>query len=192
MFEVDIDVAGFGQDEKALYKCAYLSGSVRSGAAEPKAGVCGGGVDLGRSKVVAFSNAERGVVGAENGINLLTEPGFVAELEGDGRGASDAESRSFEEGGEACPIGPEVRWKLEEDEAELAGLADGLKNREEEGDVIGAVGEPLDVGDTLRRLEAEAEERLAERKPVFDHLGGGQSAKSIVDLDRAELRGVIL
>ncbi len=55
-----------------------------------------------------------------------------------------------EEGAEAIGGGREVRWELEEKQAEFAGLPDGLKCGYELGDICFAVLEALEVGDALR------------------------------------------
>ena len=98
---------------------------VASVAAEAEAGVGGGGVDLGGGEVVAFGDAESGVVLAEDGVDVFGEAGLVAELEGDG--GVGREGGSGEEVGEAGGVGFEVGRELEEEQAELAGFADGVE-----------------------------------------------------------------
>jgi hypothetical protein len=192
MFEVDINVVVCGESKKTLGKGVYLLGRVGSRAAQTETGMRGCGMDLGSSQLVAFCDAESSIVGAENGVDLLSEPRRVAELEGDRRCSRSTESRRFEEGRQPGGVGLEVRGKLEEDEAEFAGLAHRLEDRDQVGDVVVTVGKAFDVGDALRRLEAEAKERLGGRQPVFEHLRGGQRSEGVVDLDGTELRGVEL
>ena len=55
------------------------------------------GVDLGRGEVVALGDAERGVVLAQDGVDLFGEPGLVAELEGDGGACRVSKRESSEE-----------------------------------------------------------------------------------------------
>ena len=152
----------------------------------------GGGVDFGGGEVVAFGDADGGVVLAEDGVDRFGEPGIVAELEGDGGCSRCPERGCGEEGGEALGVGLEVGWELEEEEAELAGLADGLQRGEELGYVVGAGGEAFEVRDALRRLEAEAEVRGRGGEPGFEHRRRGQCAEGVVDFDRGELGGVEL
>ncbi len=54
-------------------------------------------------------------------------------------------------------VGGEVGRELEEEQAELAGLAEGLERVDELGEVGVAVLEAFEVGDALRGFEAEAE-----------------------------------
>ena len=46
--------------------------------------------------------------------------------------------------------------------------------------------------DALRRFEAEAEVRRGRGQPAFEHLGGRKRAEGVVDLNRVELRRVVL
>jgi len=192
MLEVDIDVAVRREGEEMLDKGGYLFGRVGSSATQTEIGMRGRGMHLGSSQVVAFCDAESSVVGAENGVDLLSEPRSVAELEGDRRCAGSAESRGLEESRQPGGVGLEVRRKLEEDETEFTGLAHRLEDGDQVGDVVLAIGQPFDVRDALRGLEAEAKERLGGRQPVFEHLRGGQRPKGVVDFYGAELRGVEL
>ncbi len=91
MFEVDVDVALLSQGSEALGEGLDLCGGVAAGAAEAEAGVRGGGVDLGGGEVVGFSYAEGGVVQTEDVVGFFGEPGWVAELEGDGQSLAGLE-----------------------------------------------------------------------------------------------------
>ena len=126
VFEVGVDIAVAGEGGEAGGEGCELGCGVAAIAAEAEAGVGGGGVDLGAGEIVAFGDAEGGVVVSEEGVGGFGEPGLVAELEGDGRGLR-GEGGGTEEFGEAVGVGLEVGRKLEEEEAELAGLADGLE-----------------------------------------------------------------
>jgi len=192
VLEVDVDVAVLRKGEEVVYEGSDLFRAVGSGASQTEAGVCGCGVHFGCGEVIAFRDAEGSVVIAEDGVDLLAEPSLVTEFEGDGRGSGGAEGWGFEECCEACGVGFEIGWKLKEDEAEFGGLTHGLKSGEKEGYVFGAVGEALDVGDSLWSFEAEAEEWLCGGEPVLEHLCGWQGSEGVVDFDGAELSGVEL
>src|SRR5947208_245698 len=101
MLEVDIDVAVLSECGEAFDEGVEFGLCIGSSAAEAEAGVSGSGVDLGGVEVVGLvagmSNAERGVVLAEDGIDLFGEPGFVAELEGDGWRAGSVQCWCSEE-----------------------------------------------------------------------------------------------
>src|SRR5580704_14741930 len=95
-----------------------------------------GGLELRCSEVVAFRNAEGGVVGAQDAVDLLAEPRLVAKLEGDRRSTRGPERRCGQERGESNSVSLEIRRQLEEHEAKLTSLTDGLKRRKEVGDII--------------------------------------------------------
>jgi hypothetical protein len=78
---------------------------------------------LGGLQVLGFGDAEGGIVLTEEGIDGIGKPAGVAELEGDGYGAGLAQHGAREEVGEQGEVQLEVRGKLEEQKAELAGLA---------------------------------------------------------------------
>ena len=84
-------------------------------------------MDLGRGEVVAFGDAEGGVVFAEDGVDLFGEQGFVAELEGDGRGVFGLKCWEWRGSGEEVGVGLEVGRELEEQQAEAARLAHGCE-----------------------------------------------------------------
>lgn len=190
MLEVDVDIALRGQRGKTRSEGGDLVRRVGSGAAKAKAGEGLRGVDLGRGEIVAIGDTESGVVGTENGADLVAEPGFVAELEGYGRSTRTPESREREEALETGCIGLQGWRELKEEESELACLSHRLQNGDEVGDVGFDIDEPLDVGDALRSLEAEAEEGSGRRQPAFKRGYGRKRAKGIVDLNGAELCGV--
>jgi len=190
VLEVDVDVAVAGERDDASGEGVELCGCIAAAAAEAEAGVGGGGVDLGGKEILAFGDAEGGVVLAECGVDLVGEPGLVAELEGDGRGVRGGEGGRAEEFAEAVGVGGEVGRKLEEEAAEFAGLADGLDPGNELLDVGGAVAETAEVGDALGGLKAETEAAWRGGDPDLEHGGGGEGAEGVVDLDRRELGGV--
>lgn len=97
MLEVDVGVALLGQEAEAFGEGGDLRRCVAAVAAEAEAGVGGGGVDLGGSEVVAFGDAEGGVVLAQNGVGLFGEAGLVAELKGYGGSSCGAEGGKGEE-----------------------------------------------------------------------------------------------
>ena len=114
-------------------------------------------MDLRREEVVTFSDAERGIVIAKDGVGLLGEPGFVTKFEGDWRGAFCLECRGREEVFEAIRICFEIRRKLEEEQTEFARLARWFQGSNELSNVGATVLQSLEVRDALGRFEAEAE-----------------------------------
>ena len=192
MLEVDIDVAFYGESKETLNKGVYLIGPVSSGATQAETSMRGGSVYLGGRQIVAFGDAEGCIVGAENGVDLLREPGSVAELEGDRGCPRSTQCGDFEKGRQTGSVGFEIRGKLEENEAQFTGLTHRLEDGDQVGDIVVAVGKTFNVGDPLWRFEAEAKKWVSGRKPVFEHLCGGQRTEGVVDLDRTKLRGVEL
>jgi len=87
MFEVDVDIAVTRQSGKTFDECLDFGLRVGACAAQAKARVSGGGVNLGSRKFFAFGDAKRSVVRAKDVVNLFGEPSLVAKLEGDRRGA---------------------------------------------------------------------------------------------------------
>src|SRR5262245_11699726 len=82
----------------------------------------------------------------------------------------------------------EVRRKLEEGRAEL--LAELLGGTQEVAQLAGGVLEALSVRDRLRGLEREAKSLGNLGRPLQQEPLGRHPVEGVVDLDRAELRGV--
>ena len=97
-----------------------------------------------------------------------------------------------EEGAEEDGVCGEVRRELEEEQAEFAGFAEGLERVYELGEVGVAVLEALEVGDALRRFEAEAKVGRGLGEPAFCEFYCWEGAEGVVDLDRGQLGGVEL
>ena len=116
----------------------------------------------------------------------------MTKFEGDAGSAGRTECRDAEEGVEEGGVGLEVRRKLEEHDAKFVCLADGFECGDELGYIRIAFAEAFEVGDALRRFEAEVKVGRSGGEPAFEHLRGGQSAEGIVHLDRGKLRGVEL
>ena len=117
MLEVDVGVAMPGEGDDALGEGVELDWGVAAVATEAEADVGGSRVDLGGEEIVAFGNAEGGIVLAKYGVNLVGEPGGVAELEGDRWGVRGGEGGRAEELLEADRVGLEVGWQLKEEAA---------------------------------------------------------------------------
>ena len=133
MFEVHVDIALIGECSEAFGEGLEFQRGVAAVSAQPVAGVGFCGMDLRREEVVTFSDAERGIVIAEDGEGLLGEPGFVTELEGDWRSAFYLECRGGEEVFEAIRICFEIRRKLEEEQTEFVRLAHWFQGSNELG-----------------------------------------------------------
>ncbi len=74
VFEVEVDLALVCESGEAFGEGLDLRRGVASVAAQAKAGVGGGGVDLGGDEIVRLRDAEGGVVLAEDFVGLFGEP----------------------------------------------------------------------------------------------------------------------
>jgi hypothetical protein len=160
-------------------------------AAKAVAAKVGGG-DVGSGEVVAFGDAEGGVVAAEDVVGGVGEPAGVAELEGELEGRAGGEGGVGEEGGEPLMVGGEVGWKLDEERTEFAGDASGGDRGDELSEGCAAFAEALEVGDALGGFEAEAEAGRGGVEPAPELGCRGQCAEGVVHLNGGELGGVIV
>jgi hypothetical protein len=190
VLEVDVDVAILCEGEAARGELREFGRAVTAAATHAKAGVGGGGMHLGGLQVLGLGDAEGCVVLTEEGIDGVNKPAWVAELEGDGRGAGFVQHGAREEIREQREIEFEVRGKLEEQKAELAGLTDGLERVHKLGDESVAVAETLEMGDALRRLEAETKASGSGGEPVLQGGDARKLTEGVVHLNRVELGAI--
>ena len=187
----DIGFAIFCKRGEALGKGVEFRGSVAAIAAEAVAAE-GGGVDVRGGEVVGVGDAESGVAGLEGAIDLFVEPAFVAELEGNGWGWLGLEGGQVKKGLEAREIGFEVGRELEEDGAELAGVAGREERVEKPIQVFSTVTEAAEVRDALRGFKAETKAGGRGGKPAVELGTGRQRAEGVVDLNGSEDGGVVV
>lgn len=192
MLEVDVNIAIGRERGEAFDKDSELLRGVGTCPAKAEAGERLRGMDFRSREIVAFCDAEGGVVRAENRVDFVAEPGFVTKFKGDGGSSRAVEGWGSEEAAETFGIGLEVWGKLEEEKTELARLPYDFQDRDEVGNVRLAVREALDVGDSLGRLEAEAEKVRGRGEPTFERGNSRKGAKGVVDLYGAELPGIEL
>src|ERR1700692_3266610 len=155
VLEVDINITILCESETACGQLRELRRSVTAAATHSEAGVGGGGTHLGGLKVLGLGDAEGGVALVQDRVDGVGKPAGMAELKGDGRGAGFVQRRAGEEVGEEREVELEVRRKLEEQQTELTGLADGLERMHELRNEGMTVAESLEGGDALRRFEGE-------------------------------------
>ena len=149
-------------------------------------------LNFGGAQVVAFGDAQCGVVQAQYRVGLFGEPARVAEFEcGHGRRGAGKRRRG-EEVGEQRGVGLEVWRKLEQHRPQLARGAHRFQHVDEPAGNLVAVAQAAEVGDALRGFEAEPEAGRRGREPSGQRRCRRKRAKGVVDLDRVELRRVVL
>src|ERR1700723_941246 len=120
MHEVGVEVCGGSGFGEALCEGFDLGGRVAASAAQTVAAEAGC-VDVGCDEIVAFSDAECGVVATKDIVGGVGEPAGVTEFEGELEAGLLGEGWVFEECVQTCVVGGEVRRELEEYGAEFFG-----------------------------------------------------------------------
>ena len=181
---------------KAIREAGELGWRVAAGAAQAKAGVGGGGVDLRGGEiarlVVGVGDAKSSLVLAESIDRRcgLLKPGGVTELEGDARcGGAVERGKAEEVRSQKAGVCLEVWRKLEEQGAQTADGGDRRERRKR----IELPERPhsrslAEVSDALRGLEGETEVRWGRGEPTLEHLCRGQGTEGVVHLNRVERR----
>ena len=114
-------------------------------------------------------------------------PRRMPELHRVGR---SARGKRVEEPREQVGVVVQARRALEQHASEA--VREQPARRHEPSDVLLHVLEPLPVGDPLVGLQREHEARASSLAPPLDRLLGGEPAERVVDLDRGQLRGVVV
>ena len=151
---------------------------------EAEIAVWRGGADDGLG-VLALGGDERHLMLAEQGADVVGEPGGVAELQG----GFPAPGNERQERREALEVELHVGRKLEQRGAAL--VAERVTDAEEVTHHVVRVLEAGMVGDALGRLDAEGEPVGDGRGPFDDDAFLGHAVEGVVDLDRGETRRVV-
>ena len=146
-------------------------------------------MDFGCCKVVALCDTERGVVMPQKSIRLSGKPAWVAEFERNLK-AAIPQSRGGEQVVEACEVEREVWRKLEEERAELVGLPRWSKRCDELSDCLMASAKALEVSDSLRSFETEAEPWRCRFEPSLQLRLRRKRPKGVIHFNRCQARGV--
>ncbi len=151
MLEEGIDVALFGGLRQRV--CDLLErGFGVIGFPEAIVGEAGG-VHFRHLQVIAFGDAESGVVFAHEAEDGIVEPALIAELDG----RQSVWRNALQERSQAIGVGFQEWRELKEDRAEFVGGRQGPERLIETVDVGGDIFQALDVGDALMGFDGEAE-----------------------------------
>jgi hypothetical protein len=141
--------------------------------------------DHGRGPLLRVGDAERRVAAAEEVVDLVVEPRWVADLDGH----PDGGRHPRETLAEAAGVLPEVRRKLEEERTAL--VAEPRDRVEKLGEGLGDVAQAGEMRDPLRHLEREDEPRGRHLRPAGDRLARRHPAEGTVELDRGKALRVV-
>ena len=139
MLEVNEDITITGQRRKSFCECSDLLRAIPAAAAQTIAGMGAGALNFGSFEIVAFRNAQGGVVQTQDRVSLFAEPRLIAELEGDHRGCWSGKRGRGEKVRKQRGVGLEVWGKLEEQRAQLARGSHGFEYIDEPADDLVAV-----------------------------------------------------
>src|SRR6185503_3816071 len=139
----------------------------------------------GRRALLVIDDAERDVPAAQQPVDLLVEPGGMAELEGDPQVGRE----QIEHPTQALHVLLEVRRELEEQRTELPPEEAGRVAEVANG--ILHLLQALEVRDLLRGLEREGEVIGGGGRPAGHRLGIRQPVEGVVDLDGREALRIV-